>query len=270
MYEKLYRSRVGRQAANLLARPGISRAAGRFMDSRFSKVLIRPFKRINGIRMDDYLEEDFQSFNAFFTRRLKPGARPVNEDENALPSPCDGFLTALPVSEDGIFTVKGSPYTALTLTEDRSLARAFDGGWCLIFRLTPANYHRYVFPDDGEILRTKEIPGVFHTVRPEALKEIPVFKTNTREYACLSTRHFGPMVYMEVGATMVGRIVNRVTEGSFTRNEEKGKFEFGGSTVILLTAPGAFCPEDAIAKASARGEETPVKLGERVGRRPEN
>ena len=268
MYEKLYRFRVGRRAAELLARPGVSRAAGRFMDSRFSRLLIDPFKRMNGIRMDDYAEEDFASFNAFFTRRLKPGARPIDADENALPSPCDGFLTALPVSADGVFTVKGTPYTTLTLTRNASIARDFNGGWCLIFRLTPANFHRYAFPDDGEIVCTQKIPGVFHTVRPEALKEIPVFKTNTREYACLSTKHFGSMVFMEVGATMVGRIANRVTDGAFSRGEEKGYFEFGGSTIILLTAPGAFVPETRILEASARGEEVPVKLGARVGHRP--
>ena len=268
MYEKLYRTRVGRRAAELLARPGVSRAAGRFMDSRFSKFLIAPFQRLNHIRMDDFAEENYKSFNAFFTRSLKPGARPVDADKNALASPCDGFLTALPVSKDGVFTVKGSPYTALTLTQNESVARDFDGGWCLIFRLTPANYHRYAFPDDGIITSAQKIPGVFHTVRPEALKEIPVFKTNTREYACLSTANFGPMVYMEVGATMVGRIVNRVKSGAFSRGQEKGYFEFGGSTVILLTAPGAFVPEDTILQASARDEETPVKLGERVGHRP--
>ena len=268
MYEKLYRTRVGRRAAELLARPGVSRAAGRFMDSRFSRILREPFKRLNHIRMDDFAEADFKSFNSFFTRRLKPGARPVDTGENALASPCDGFLTALPVSADGIFTVKGSPYTVRTLTENESIARAFNGGWCMIFRLTPANYHRYAFPDDGKITFAQKIPGVFHTVRPEALQQIPVFKTNTREYACLATANFGPMIYMEVGATMVGRIVNRVTSGAFSRGQEKGYFEFGGSTVILLTAPGALMPEAAILSASARGEETPVKLGERVGHRP--
>lgn len=268
MYEKLYRCRVGRRAAELLARPGVSRAAGRFMDSRFSRVLIGPFRKINRISMDDFAEEDYSSFNAFFTRSLRPGARPMDADENALPSPCDGLLTVLPISETGVFTVKGTPYTARTLTENESVARAFRGGWCLIFRLTPANYHRYVFPDDGEIVFTQRIPGVFHTVRPEALEKIPVFKTNTREYACLRTRRFGSMLYMEVGAIMVGRIENRVKSGSFSRGEEKGYFEFGGSTVILFTAPGAFAPEAGLAEASARGEETPVRLGARVGHRP--
>ncbi len=263
MYEKLYRTRIGRGLAAILARPGVSRAVGRFMDARASRALIRPFIRLNKIELSDVADAKFESFNAFFTRRLKPGARPVCMDGDVLASPCDAYLTVMPVSPDGVCMVKSTPYTVETLTESAELARAFDGGWLLIFRLTPANYHRYAFPDDGRILETKRIPGVLHTVRPEALQALPVFKTNTREYALLETAHFGKMVYMEVGATMVGRIVNDRTAGAFRRGEEKGRFEFGGSTVILIAERGTLKP-DARFSSDA---ETPVRLGEAIGRR---
>ncbi len=263
MYEKLYRTRVGRGIAAFLARPGFSRAAGWFMDTRASKVLIRPFIQANRIDLSDVADARFDSFNAFFTRRLKPGARPVCEEADALASPCDAYLTVMPVSPESVCVVKGTPYTVETLTRSAALSRTFDGGWLLIFRLTPAHYHRYAFPDDGKILETKRIPGVFHTVRPEALAALPVFKTNTREYALLETAHFGRMLYMEVGATMVGRIVNDKTEGAFRRGEEKGRFEFGGSTVILITEKGAFEPD---ARFSAETEVS-VQLGEAIGKR---
>ena len=263
MYEKLYRVRLGREIAAFLARPGISRAVGRFMNTRASKALIPAFRKINGIDMSEAKENSFPSFNAFFTRELKPGARPFCAEKNALPSPCDAYLTVLPVSKDGVFRVKGSPYNAETLTGNARLAGAFLGGWCLIFRLTPSHYHRYAFPDDGEILETGKIPGVFHTVRPEALEALPVYKTNAREYALLYTRAFGKMLYMEVGATMVGRIVNAKTNGAFRRGEEKGKFEFGGSTVILMTEPGAFQPDKRF--LSEAEQEIPVRMGERIG-----
>jgi len=267
MYEILYRSRLGRKLAETMARPGISRAAGRFMDSRFSSLMIAPFKRMNHISMDDVLPENYKSFNAFFTRNLKPGTRPIIMEKNVLASPCDAYLTALPISPEGIFTVKGTPYTLETLTESKALAREYNGGWCLIFRLTPTHYHHYAFPDDGVIGESRRINGVFHTVRPEALASLPVFKTNTREYTVLETAHFGRMIYMEVGATMVGRIVNKVTSGAFKRGSEKGMFEFGGSTVILLTAPGALVPDKAFIEASRRGEEIDVRLGQAIGRR---
>lgn len=263
MYEKLYRTRVGRGLAAFLARPGFSRAAGWFMDTRASRVLIRPFIKANKIALSDVVDAKFDSFNAFFTRRLKPGARPICMDADALASPCDAYLTVMPVSPEGVCVVKGTPYTVQTLTQSETLARAFDGGWLLIFRLTPAHYHRYAFPDDGRIVETKRIPGVFHTVRPEALAEMPVFKTNTREYALLETAHFGRMLYMEVGATMVGRIVNDKTEGAFRRGEEKGRFEFGGSTVILITERDAFEPDG---RFSAEAEVS-VRLGEMLGKR---
>ena len=265
MYEKLYRARLGREIAAFLARPGISRAVGRFMDTGASKVLIPAFRKMNRIDMSEARDNTFSSFNAFFTRELKTGARPFCAEKNALSSPCDAYLTVLPVSADGVFYVKGSPYTAETLTGNARLAGAFMGGWCLIFRLTPAHYHHYAFPDDGEILETGKISGVFHTVRPEALRALPVYKTNTREYALLDTRSFGKMLYMEVGATMVGRIVNAKTEGVFRRGEEKGKFEFGGSTVILMTSPGAFQPDKRF--LSAEDTEIAVRMGEKIGQR---
>ncbi len=267
MYEKLYLSPVGRFFASIIARPGISRAVGLFMDSSLSRFMIKPFIKKNDIPMHEAADEAYKSFNAFFTRRLKNGARPVDEDVDVLVSPSDGLLTAYPIMKDGVVHVKGTPYTAETLLESSQIAEEFYGGWMLIFRLTPSHYHRYAFPDDGEYVFTKSIPGIFHTVRPEALANEPVFKKNTREYAYVNTDHFGGMVYMEVGATMVGRIVNKRREGRFTRGEEKGMFEFGGSTIILLIKKGAAQPLDEIVQKTIANEETPVHLGQKVAKR---
>ncbi len=267
MYEILYRSKLGRCIASILARPGISRAAGLIMDSAVSRVMIKPFIKSNHIDMREAAPRKYTSFNDFFTRRLLDGARPFEKDKNILPSPCDGLLSVYPVTQKGIFTVKGTPYTLETLLEDKVLSETFEGGWALIFRLTPAHYHRYAFPDDGRIVKLKRIQGVFHTVRPEALENMPVFKTNTREYMCLDTENFGRMIYMEVGATMVGRIQNDVTHGNFTRGQEKGRFEFGGSTVILITEKGTCAPLDEIIKTADAGKEYPVKMGQSVCQR---
>ena len=268
MYEILYRSKLGRLMASLIARPGISRAAGLIMDSGVSRVVIKPFIKINGIDMTEAAPKKYLSFNDFFTRRLVDGARPFETDKGVLPSPCDGLLTVYPVSRKGIFTVKGTPYTMETLLEDQALSKAFEGGWALIFRLTPSHYHRYAFPDHGQIVKSKRIQGVFHTVRPEALENLPVFKTNTREYALLETENFGRMIYMEVGATMVGRIQNDVKAGAFTCGQEKGRFEFGGSTVILITEKGKCAPLDEMIKDTESGREYPIKMGQKVCHTP--
>ena len=265
MYESLYKTKLGRRFAAFMAKPCISRAAGRLMDSRLSALFIRPFVKKNGIDLSEALPVKYTSFNRFFTRKLKEGARPVIMDENALASPCDGLLTVYPVTSDGIFTVKGTPYTMETLLEDQSLADSFLGGTVLIFRLTPSHYHRYAFPDKGEIVSSRRIGGIFHTVRPEALKALPVFKTNTREYTILNTASFGRVLFMEVGATMVGRIKNTKTEGAFERGEEKGMFEFGGSTIILALEKDAFIPKDEFVSNTLKDTETPVRLGECVG-----
>jgi len=265
VYESLYKSKSGRRIAAFMAKPFISRAAGRLMDSRLSALFIRPFVKKNAIDLTEALPVKYKTFNQFFTRKLVEGARPIIADESALASPCDGLLTVYPVTEDGVFIVKGTPYTMETLIEDKSLAASFLGGYILIFRLTPSHYHRYAFPDKGEIIASKRIPGVFHTVRPEALKALPVFKTNTREYTLLKTASFGCMLFMEVGATMVGRIKNTKTSGAFSRGNEKGMFEFGGSTIILALEKNTLIPRKEFIENSLKETESPIRLGECVG-----
>ncbi len=261
MYENLYGSKPGRIIASIFARPVISRAAGAFLDAAASRALIKPFINKNGIDMTEVEETRFRSFNEFFTRRLKGGARPIDADPDALISPCDGYMSAYEIEPNGRFLVKGTPYTLSELTRDAELAREFEGGLFLSFRLTPADYHRYIFVDDGEFASAeKRIDGVYHTVRPTALENVPVYKTNTRVYAVLNTRSFGRIAQMEVGATLVGRIKNTVSAGAFKRGDEKGMFEFGGSTVILLISANMARLDD-----SAYGIERRVKAGERIG-----
>lgn len=255
----LYRSPIGRLLLRPLVSPGISRLAGALLDTRLSKILIKPFVRRNAIDLSEVLPEKWESFNAFFTRRLIPGARPVDGASDALIAPCDGFLSVVDLAETGEFHVKGIPYTLGSLLQDEALSGEFAAGLLLIFRLTPSHYHRYCFVDDGNFVGARSIPGLYHTVRPVALEKEPVFCRNHREYAVLETRHLGKIVQMEVGAMLVGRIVNARAEGAFVRGEEKGKFEFGGSTILLLLRKGKIEVEKSTG-------EVPVRMGQRIGR----
>lgn len=258
MFEALYRSVPGRMLARVIAVPFVSRSVGHLMDSRFSALFIRNFIRKNNIDMSEVAEQKFGSFNAFFTRRLKDGARPL---QDGFVSPCDGLLSVYDITENSVVPIKGYEYGIKELLGDRVDGcplydvSEFCGGTCLVFRLTPAHYHRYIRPCDGRVLGRGFIPGIFHTVRPLALQKVPVFKTNTRAFDCVESA-FGRFIQMEVGATMVGRIVNNDAE-EFKKGDEKGRFEFGGSTIILIL------PKDTIRlnPEFIRDTEVPVKLG---------
>lgn len=260
--EFLYESMPGRiLLAPLVSRP-VSRLVGAFLDTSLSKPLIKPFARRNSIDLNEFLLDGITSFNGFFTRPIKPGRRPIDMDEGVLISPCDGLLSVHTIERDSVYPVKQAEYRISDLVRDKTLAERFDGGCCLVFRLRVEHYHRYIYPVSGTQESSVRIQGVYHTVRPVALRTRPVFMENTREYTVLH-HGFGMMAQVEVGALLVGRIENhRRSSGAIERGDEKGMFEYGGSTIILLTEPGSCTPFDRYAD----GAEHPVRLGEAVAR----
>lgn len=262
----LYHTAPGRCLLRLLICPGVSRALGAFLDTGLSRHLVDPFVKHTKLDLSDYPAVSYRSFNDFFTRRVRPGCRAIEENPASLIAPCDGKLTAYTITEDAVFSIKHSSYALKDLLQDVSLAKEFEGGTCLIFRLTPDDFHRYSFPDDGRILSSKAIPGVLHTVRPIAFRRYPVYLENAREYAVLETAHFGKVVQMEVGALFVGRIVNHPLTG-FARGQEKGKFEFGGSTVIVLLQKGEAAIDNEILENTRQNKESLVRLGVAIGRK---
>ena len=261
----LYRTVCGRAILKLLVRPCVSRAVGRILSGRCSKPLIRPFVRKNRIATDDVLVPPggFASFNDFFTRKRRI-LFPADLHDRLI-SPCDGRLSRIPLRGKTFLEVKRSFYTAADLLDDAELAERFDGGEALVFRLMPADYHRYCYPADGTIAASKTIDGVLHCVRPIALETFPVFIRNYRQYQVIETEKFGRIVQMEVGALFVGRITNHPRpEGNdrVAAGEEKGYFEFGGSTIILLREKNAPKLNGKILAATENGAESFVKIGE--------
>lgn len=244
-----------RRAANIYAS---------YLNSRLSKRKIKKFIKANGINMDEYKKVKYRSFNEFFRREIIPERRPIDTDINSLISPCDSKLTAYNIDENSIFRVKGFDYSLPTLLNSEELAKEFEGGICLIFRLTVTDYHRYGFFDSGTAEEPVFIKGRLHTVQPEALEKRRVFAENCREYTLLHTDNFGDALQMEVGAMFVGKIVNNGKK-RFGRGEEKGYFEFGGSTIILLLKKGVAEIDDEILTNTKQDFETVVKFGERIG-----
>ena len=261
----LYKTLPGRMCLRLLIRPTLSRLFGFIMDRRISALPVKRFVRKNKIDLNEYKDTKYKSFNAFFTREIKDGMRPMSGNPFDLNSPCDGALTAYPISDDSVFRIKGTVYDVAGLLKDVELAKEFNGGTCLIFRLAPDNYHRYCYIDDGKVLNNKKIKGVLHTVRPLALKKYLIYKQNAREYEVIETKNFGKAIQMEVGALFVGRIVNNKHEGLFKRGEEKGMFEFGGSTVVMLFKHNVMSINAEILENTRNDHETIVKMGMKIG-----
>ncbi len=265
MLKFLYQTVPGRAVLQVLSGRTVSKVTGKFLDSPLSKGIIPFFIKKNSIDLSEYEPCEYESFNAFFCRKIKTGKRPIDPDREHLICPCDGLLSAYPIKRGLVIPVKQSRYSIADLLHSKKLAQEFDEGICLVFRLCVDNYHRYCFVDDGRVLHRKKIPGRLHTVRPIALRELPVFVQNSREYSVISTEHFGTMVQMEVGAMLVGKIQNNHGEEPVRRGQEKGHFLYGGSTVILLLKKDrAEIPEEYY-KATRKGREIPVRMGERIG-----
>ncbi len=260
----LYGTVFGRLLLKVLTLPIISKLSGRFMDSPLSIPLIKPFIRRNRIDMRQYREKNYRSFNEFFTRKIRPSARPIPSGANELISPCDSKLTVYPVSEKSLFEIKGSMYSVADLLENSAMAQRYCGGLCMIFRLCVDDYHRYCFIDNGVKSESVFIKGELHTVNPIALGRYNIYKRNSREYTVLHTENFGEVVHVEVGAMLVGKICNRKLR-CFRKGEEKGMFRYGGSTVVLLLEKDRVTIDDDILENSKNGIETVVKYGEKIG-----
>lgn len=263
----LYNTVQGRRILKLLVCPQISRLAGRILDGKLSVCLIQPFIQRTGIDMSEYEKQTYHSFNEFFTRKIKKHKRPIELAKNCLISPCDGAALVLPIDKNSVFHIKKSNYTVARLLKSRRLAEKYQGGTAVVLRLAVHDYHRYCYVDDGIISQYRTIPGIFHTVQPLANEVYPIYHENTREYCTLHSENFKDIIVMEVGALLVGRIVNDKGRGIVKRGQEKGRFEYGGSTVILLLEKNQLTWDDRLLENSSKGEETPVKMGEVLARR---
>ena len=262
---RLYGSKAGRLLLKPLVSPVVSRVAGAFLNTRLSTVLIKPFIRSNGIDMTQYEAVRYRSYNEFFSRKIRQACRPMDRDPAHLIAPCDSKLTVLPITADSVFTLKHTPYTVESLLRSDALAKKYEGGYALIFRLTVDDYHRYCYIADGQKGENVHIPGVLHTVNPVANDYFPIYKENAREYSILHSAAFGDVLMMEVGALLVGRIVNHHQAASVRRGEEKGYFQFGGSTVVLLVEKNRVQIDEEILRNSNAQMETVVKMGECIG-----
>lgn len=270
----------------VLPHHGLSRlmfALTRIRASWFKNTLIRWFAwqfQVDWSEARCRRPEDFPHFNAFFTRALKDGARPVDTDETAIICPADGHISQIGTLRDGrILQAKGRSFSATELLGgDRERARPFDKGSFATVYLSPRDYHRVHMPCSGRLLETVYVPGRLFSVAPHTTRTIPdLFARNERLVALFDTE-FGRMALVMVGAIFVAGI-ETVWSGLLTpphrraievtdtasagptlaRGEEMGRFNMG-STVIVLFEPGRIAWDPGLAA------DQPVKMGQRIGR----
>lgn len=235
--------------------------AGRLARWRFrpwSAVLIRSYRWIYGIDMSEAATDElsrYPHFNAFFTRALRPGARPWPGDADAVGCPADGTICALgTVTAGELLQVKGRPYRLAELLGDDELAWRFDGGAYLTVYLSPRDYHRVHMPVGGELESTVHLPGRLFSVAPSSLAAISRLFCRNERLACLFRTDAGSMAQIMVGAMLVGGIetVWHGTHGhpaaprrmefepgqvTLQPGDDMGRFNLG-STVMLLFEAG--------------------------------
>jgi phosphatidylserine decarboxylase len=233
------------------------------------------------VNMAEAEQEDpfaFPTFNAFFTRALKPGARVPHPDPRTLLMPADGRMSqAGQIRQGAIFQAKGHEFTAAALLGDEAAAAPFaDGGFANVY-LSPRDYHRVHMPWAGTLRETMHVPGRLFTVAPWGVEAIPGLFARNERLVCHFDTDFGPLCLVMVGALLVSGVEtvwggeeipaygNRPLRKDYRgkdirlgRFAEMARFNYG-STVIVLWPKGAV----ELAKAFTNGE--PVTLGQKLG-----
>ena len=262
----LYKNRFGRIILKLATKRFTSAFVGFYMNRKLSTIHIKNFIKDNKIDMNEYPKVTYKSFNNFFSRKIKERRRVFPEDKNLFCAPCDSKLTVFRLDKEQEFEIKNKKYTLESILRNDELAEEYKNGYFLVFRLSVTDYHRYAYIDDGEVVKEKKIKGLYHTVGPIAFINNKVYEENHRVYQVLKTDNFSDLIEMEVGALLVGKIVNNDVK-EFKKGEEKGYFLFGGSTIVVIVKENVIKIDDDILKNSNEGIETIVKQGEKIAKK---
>ncbi len=254
----------------LLARiPWISAWYG-YLQKRPSSVRkIEPFISAFHVDASEFERQDFQSFNDFFIRKLRPERRPIDPDPNRAVLPADGRYFVFPdLSRTNAFYVKGQEFDLASFLRETALAHRLGSGSMVIARLCPTDYHRFHFPCEGVADLARPIEGSLFSVNPIALrKKLNILWENKRMITEVETDRFGTVIFVEVGATCVGSIHQTYVGGHRVRKgEEKGYFSFGGSCIVLLFEKGQIEFDADLVRNSENGLETKALFGSSLGR----
>ena len=242
----------------------------------FIAVVIRKF----GVDMTEAADPDpthYPSFNAFFTRALKPGARVADADPKALLMPADGRVSQVGRIPSGrIFQAKRHDFSAAELLGDEARAAPFADGWFANIYLSPRDYHRVHMPWSGRLVETLHVPGRLFSVSPGTVQRVPRLFARNERLVCHFDTDAGPMCMVMVGAMLVSGVetvwngvnipayASRPQRREFTgknirlaRFDEMARFNYGSTVILLLPKRGVVLDDFA--------SDAPVRLGQRLG-----
>ena len=272
-------------AQYLIPKQALTILAGKLAESESGSLttrVIRWFVRRYGVDLSEAVDTDpvsYRSFNEFFTRPLRPGARPLADAD--LLCPVDGAISQFgAIERDQIFQAKGHQYTTTALLGgDSGLAARFTNGMFATLYLSPRDYHRIHMPVDGRLTRMIHVPGALFSVNPTTARGVPGLFARNERVVCVFETEFGSFVLVLVGATIVGSMATvwhgtvnpprsaALREWSYEtqtvmlrKGEEMGRFLLGSTVVMLFPAEVLhFNPDWSPAR--------PVRMGEAMGAR---
>jgi len=265
----LYSSFWGKILRFIFRRKYVAQIYAAYQKSSFSKNKIKPFVKKHNIDLSQAEKklEQFFSFNDFFIRKLKFGARQIDGNPNIIVAPADSKLFIIPdISDEVSFFVKNTKFNLKKFLGNEQLAQECENGTLMLFRLAPYDYHRFHFPVDCVPLKAKNINGVYESVNPLVYKSgVQPLTENERKIVLLKTEKFSDVVLVAVGAMLVGKIkLNFDPKRNYKKGQEMGYFEFGGSTIALLFKNGMIKPKQKFLGHSLQDFETAVKMGQAV------
>jgi len=278
MVKLMYSTLPGKFISPLIANKYLSKLYGATQNSLLTQLKVPKFVKNFHIDLNQYeggsvevdkQELSYRNFNEFFIRKFKPGQRKFVPSDNIMGAFSEArYFGYDSMTDDVQVPVKGKYLRAEDLLGDSKEAEPFKNGPLLIARLCPVDYHRYHYPDSGKTLKSFPVKGQYHSVNPMALKaKEDIFIANERRVSILETENFGKLAYIEVGAVMVGKIVQSYNEDeAFSKGDEKGYFLFGGSTVIVVGEEGKWKPSSDVVENTKAGMETYIQLGDEVGK----
>jgi phosphatidylserine decarboxylase len=256
----------------------VGRALGKLADTRWSptvgRAVVGLYSRAYDVRFDECVRsEGFTSFDDFFTRLLRDGARPLDPDAQVVLSPADGRLESMGTVDGRTFRVKGAEYSVEELVGDAHEAARYEGGGGCVVYLSPRDYHRVHAPASGQISLVRSIPGDYFPVNAIGMRHVKnLFARNRRVAIAIDTAELGRITVVMVAAMIVGRITvtgidaRDVPFGEhrfdpprpIRRGEELGIFHLGSTAVVFLEARAlhAWCASEGSVRygqALARG-----------------
>lgn len=267
----IYGSPLGKLALHALAkRAVVSKFYGWLMDRPSSAAKVAPFIEQYGLDPSEFADpvESYRSFNAFFSRKLKASARPVDGMPDSVVFPSDGrHLLVENVTSCTDLFVKGSCFCLKELLRDEQIAMEFEGGSALISRLCPTDYHRFHFPIAGTPSVPRLINGPLYSVSPIALRERPgILWENKRYLTLVNDTLAGRVLFLEIGATCVGSVIHTAKPDlPAAKGDEKGTFFFGGSSVMTLFRKDTLAWDADLVEHSRAGRELYAHMGDHMG-----